>query len=91
MVAYRAETTMANVLLGSTIRTDERRTLLRSIYQTEADILPDYNSKTLTIKLHHLANHASDKSLQHLCDELNETKTLFPGTPLQLIYKVGAV
>lgn len=91
MVAYRAETAMANVLLSSTIRTDERRTLLRSIYQTEADILPDYNSKTLTIKLHHLANHASDKSLQHLCEELNETKTLFPGTPLQLIYKVGAV
>jgi hypothetical protein len=91
MVAYRAETAMANVLLGSTIRADERRTLLRSIYQTEADILPDYNSKTLTIKLHHLANRASDKSLQYLCDELNETKTLFPGTPLQLIYKVGAV
>ncbi len=91
MVAYRAETAMANVLLDSTIRTDERRTFLRSIYQTEADILPDYNSKTLTIKLHHLANHSSDKSLEHLCEELNETKTLFPGTPLQLIYKVGAV
>ena len=62
----------------------------KSDYQTEADLLPDEHNSTLTVRLHHLANHSSDKALQHLCDELNETNTIFPGTALRLIYKVGA-
>ena len=90
MVAYRAETAMTNVLLNKMNKLDERRSLLRAIYQTEADLLPDEHNSTLTVRLHHLANHSSDKALQHLCDELNETNTIFPGTALRLIYKVGA-
>jgi hypothetical protein len=90
MVAYRAETAMANILATSMKKTDERRSLLRSIYQTEADLIPDEKNATLTVQLHHLANHASDLALQNLCDEINQTNTIFPGTKLRLIYKLGA-
>ncbi len=90
MIAYRAETAMTNILGSSMKKLDERRILLRSIYQTEADLLPDEKNGTLTVKLHHLANHVSDKALQHLCEEMNETNTIFPGTSLRLIYKLGA-
>jgi hypothetical protein len=45
-------------------------------------------NQTLTIKLHNLANRCSDKSVEYLCEELNESKTKYPGTNLQLIYQL---
>ncbi len=85
MVAYRAETAMANVLREEMKHPDESRSLLRSIYSSEGDILPDLKMGTLTVRLHHLANKMSSKSIQHLCNELNSTETIFPGTNLRLI------
>jgi hypothetical protein len=41
MVAYRAETAMAHTLKEKMSRQDDARTLLRSIYTTDADLLPD--------------------------------------------------
>jgi hypothetical protein len=90
MIAYRAETAMANTLQPTKVKSDERRSFLRSIYQMEADLIPDILEQTLTVKLHHLANHASDKALEILCNELNETNTIFPGTSLRIIYKLGS-
>jgi hypothetical protein len=90
MIAYRAETAMANIVQQTKIKPDERRGFLRSIYQLEADLIPNYNENTLTINLHHLANHASDNALQILCDEFNETNTIFPGSSLKVIYKLGS-
>jgi len=69
-------------------RHHDARSLLRGIYQTEVDILPDQKAKTLTIRLHPLANPSSDQAIRHLCDELNATETLFPGTELRLIYEL---
>jgi len=70
-------------------RPDEARSLLKTLYQTEADILPDHEAGTLTVRLHHSANASTDGVIQKLCDELNETETLFPRTNLRLIYNVG--
>jgi len=39
MLAYRAETAMANILRESLTRADEARTLLCSIYKTEAGLV----------------------------------------------------
>ncbi len=89
MVAYRAETAMANFLRESLTRADEARKLLRSIYATEADLLPDYQNKTLTVRLHHLAQHRSDQSVALLCTELNQTETVFPRTQLRMIFEIG--
>jgi len=89
MVAYRAETAMANFLRESLTRVDEARTLLRSIYATEADLLPDYQNKTLTVRLHHLAQNRSDQSAALLCAELNQTETVFPRTDLRMIFEIG--
>ncbi|MFZ4534882.1 putative transposase, partial [Propionivibrio sp.] len=89
MVAYRAETAMANFLRESLTRVDEARTLLCSIYTTEADLLPDYQNKTLTVRLHHLAQLRSDQAAALLCDELNPTETVFPRTDLRMIFELG--
>jgi hypothetical protein len=88
MIAYRAETAMAQVVQQNTTRHDDARSLLRAIYSTEVDILPDLQANTLTIRLHPLANQSSDQIVRHLCNELNATDTLFPGTDLRLIYEL---
>ncbi len=88
MVAYRAETAMAQIIRQKMTRHDDARSLLRSIYSTEVDIDPDPQAKTLTIRLHPLANPSSDAAVRHLCAEINATETLFPGTDLRLIYEL---
>ena len=88
MIAYRAETAMAQILRQKMTRHDDARSLLRAIYNTEVDMNPDLQAKTLTIRLHPLANNSSDQAVKHLCDELNSTETLFPGTELRLIYEL---
>ena|SRR5437870_886263 len=89
IIAYRAETSMANVLRETMSHPDEARSLLRALYTTEVDLLPDYQQNTLTVRLHHLAQRASDQAIRKLCDELNETETLFPRTDLRLIFELG--
>jgi Transposase protein len=90
LISYRAETSMASLLRESMSREDDTRALLRQIYATEADLLPDADNKTLTVRLHHLTQAAHDQALLRLCDELNATETIFPGTDLRLIYKLGS-
>jgi len=88
MIAYRAETSMVHILREHMSRDDDARSLMRAIYNADADLLPDEETATLTVRLHHLANHRDDETLRHLCAELNETETLFPGTNLRLVYNL---
>ena len=88
MIAYRAETAMAQIVRQKMTRHDDARSLLRAVYNTEADIVPDLQAKTLTIRLHPLANASSDEAVRHLCAEINDTETVFPGTELRLIYEL---
>lgn len=90
MIAYRAETAMAEVLKEKLSRADDVRTLIRQLYQTEVDLKPDYTAKTLTVRLHHSSTQSHDEAIQHLCEELNATETIFPSTNLKLIYKIGS-
>jgi hypothetical protein len=90
MIAYRAETMMARILQNATSRTEETRALLREIFSAEADLIPDELAGTLTVQLHHLANHSSDELARYLAKEFNETETVYPGTNLRLIYKLVA-
>lgn len=90
MIAYRAETGMYHLIKEQIHprHRDEGRKLLQQMYACDADIIPDYKNKTLTVKLHNLNYRKDDKIMQHLCDKLNETETEFPGTDLKLIYQL---
>lgn len=90
MIAYRAETSLVSILREHLARSDDARTLIRQIFETEADLLPDPTNKTLTVRIHHLTQAAHDQVLEKLCDALNETRTVFPGTELTLIFKMGS-
>jgi hypothetical protein len=88
LIAYRAESAMANIVRQSMHRRDDARSLLRSLYATEADIMPDQTGQKLTIRIHQPANRCSAESTLHLIGELNATRTVFPGTDLRLVYEL---
>jgi len=91
MIAYRAETSMASLLREHMARgADDARALLRQIFQTEADLTPDLAANTLTVRLHHLTQAAHDQAIEHLLTDLNATQTVFPGTQLTLVFKLGS-
>lgn len=89
MVAYRAETAMVNILRENMKRVDDARQLMVAIYQCEADLIPDHQQQTLTVRLHRLANSSNDQAIENLCQELNETRTIFPGTEFQMVFELG--
>jgi prepilin-type processing-associated H-X9-DG protein len=88
MVAYRAETAMAQMAREVMPREDDARSLLRALYGTEADLVPDEQAGTLTVRVHHQATRSADAIIRHLCNELNQTETIFPGTSLRLVYEL---
>src|SRR5713226_5803580 len=62
----------------------------KQIFQTEADLTPDLAANTLTVRLHHLTQATHDQAIEHLLANLNATQTVFPGTSLTLIFKLGS-
>jgi len=88
MIAYRAETAMANILKEKIpdSKAQESRSLLRSIYSTAVDLVP--NGDLLTVRVHHQAHYCSDELVRHLCTTLNETNVTFPGTNLRIYYEL---
>ena len=90
MICYRAETSMANLLLPHFKRSkDEKRSLVKSLIQTPIDLICDYKSKKMTISLYSQSNTRMNKAAQQLCTLLNETETIYPGTDLQLYYQIA--
>ena len=92
MICYRAETAVANELAENLSNAkDEKRMLVKQIIQNNADLVPDYENKTLTVVLHTLSaprfNHAAAK----LAETLNQTETIFPGTDLRLKFEISAL
>jgi hypothetical protein len=90
MIAYRAETSLASLVREHLARSEDARALVRQIFETEVDLLPDLTANTLTLRLHHLTHAAHDQALEHLLAELNATQTIFPGTHLIMIFKIGS-
>jgi len=88
MIAYRAETAMATLVRESLAHGDEARALLREIYRTEADLVPDERAQTLTVRLHHLTNPLFDRATRALAQHLNATETVYPGTELHMRYEL---
>lgn len=90
IIAYRAETAMSETIrndLGKHHR-DESRRFIRTLYTTDANIRPDPNEKKLIVELHSLATPKDNRIAAKLCEKLNETEIVYPGTDLVLFYKM---
>ena len=88
MTAYHAETVMATAVAPGLDNPDTARSLLKSLFRSDASLQPDPEHGTLTVRLLHQPTRALDLALAPLLDELNRTRTVFPGTQLRLVYKM---
>ena len=87
MISYRAETALVQTLSPHFKRDkEESRMLIKQLFNTPADIIPDYENKTLTVKISGLAANRFNEAIYELLTELNKTETNYPGTELRLIY-----
>jgi hypothetical protein len=88
MVAYRAETAMANIIRPHMARKDEARRMIRQIFNTETNLIPDEQNKRLIVELHNLTSEYADQLANILCQELNNSRSIFPGTDMEIFYKL---
>jgi hypothetical protein len=90
LIAYRSETSMVSIVREELARTDEARALIRDLCQSEADLLPDIEGGVLHVRVHHMANARSNRAIEHLLTQLNESELNYPGTNLRLVYSLNA-
>lgn len=91
MIAYRAETAIANIIRPEMVRKDEARSVVRQIFTKDVNLKPDEKNKRLIVELHNLTNEYEDKLAQIICDNLNDTEVTFPGTDMTIFYKLVSV
>lgn len=92
MICYRAETAVANELMANLVNAkDQKRMLVKQIIQNNADLIADYDKKTLTVVLHSLSAPRFNEEAHKLAQLLNQTETIFPGSDLKLIFKTSAL
>ena len=78
MIAYRAETAMANIIWKECGTLEQARALIRNVLASEADLIPDEHAEILTVRLHNLSTRAMDRKLDQLLSVLNEAKIKYP-------------
>lgn len=92
MLVYRAESALFNTL--SEFYKDvskEGRVILKEVFSSDADLIPDYENNKLIIRLHSLSTPRANEAIKNLCVLLNQTETYFPYTNLMLVYETVAV
>ena len=89
MIAYRAETALASIVREELARTDDARSLLRDLFCSEADLLPDLERRVLRVHVHPMSNPRADRAIAHLLEHLNATEFTYPGTHLRLVYSIA--
>ena len=88
MICYWAETALANQIKPLMSSPEEARTLIRSIYQSSADLKVNKQTNTLNVELHHSNFAEVDKIMCNLFKFLNECEIVFPGSGLTIQYNL---
>jgi len=87
MVAYQAESDLLRLVAPHYRRADdEGRTLIQSALASAADL--QVTKTELRITLAAQSSLHRSRAIAALCEELNQTKTIFPGSRLRLRYAI---
>jgi hypothetical protein len=87
MVAYQAESDLLRMVAPHYHRVkDEGRTLIQSVLASAADIT--VTDHELRVTLAPMSARHRTRAIATLCQELNESPTLFPGSTLRLRYAI---
>ena len=90
MIAYRAETAMAQLIKDDVVDMAGARSILQDLYMTDADLLPNIEDKLLIVQLHGASRPAINRKIKYLIDHLNEADITYPGTDLKIRYELSA-
>ena len=88
MLVYRAETGMANSVKPLLERDEDSKALIRQLSKSHADIHADKRRNILNVRVHRFSTKRHDEAIRKLLRMLNETKTLYPGTNMELRYSL---
>jgi hypothetical protein len=92
MICYHAETALANKLRPHYSRANEEiRTLVKTIINQPADILPDDQTKTLRIRIYPMPTMRAHKALESVLEQINQTQTCFPGTDMTMFFEITTI
>ncbi len=87
MVAYQAESDLLRMVASHYRRAqDEGRTLIQSALASAADL--KVTKRELQVTLAAQSSPHRTRAIEALCEELNQYKTLFPGSTLRLRYAI---
>ena len=91
MLVYRAESALYGVISEFYKDTSkDGRMLLKEIFTSDAQMVPDYENNKPIIRLHSLSTPGANQAVKDLCELPNQTETNFPYTNLQLVYETIA-
>ena len=88
IIAYRAETALANLIKRKMAVPERARSLIRTIYQSDADIKVDNENKIIHVNIHRSNHWADDQVIDFLCKQLNQTQTVFPDSNLMIKFSL---
>jgi len=91
IAAYNTAQTLARTIVtdtGYSRAADEAHTLIRTALAGSGDIIPDPATSTLHIRLDPLPAPRHTAAIAELCQALNDTNTIYPGTNLTLRYSI---
>jgi hypothetical protein len=89
MIAYRAETALVGLLRPHLAKEEEARALVRELFVSSADLEPNEQDNTLTIRIHRMACPAHDKAIGALLADLNQLAFHHPETNARMIYELA--
>lgn len=89
MVAYQAESELLRAVAPHYRRVaDEGRTLIQSALASTADL--EVTKTELKVTLAPLSSPHRTRAIAALCEDLNQTHTVFPGSSLRICYAIRA-
>ncbi len=87
MVAFQAESNLLRIVASHYRRVNEEgRTLIQSALGSAADI--QVTDRELRVTLAPMSSAHRTRAIAALCEELNRTETIFPGSRLRLTYAI---
>jgi prepilin-type processing-associated H-X9-DG protein len=91
IAAFNTAQSLARAIVtatGYTRADDEAHTLIRTALTGSGDIIPETATNTLHIRLDPLSAPRHTAAIDELCQALNDTNTVYPGTDLTLRYSI---
>ena len=88
MIAYRAETALVALIKPHLNKEADARALIRELFVTDADLHPNDQENTLTVRIHHMASPVHDRAIDALLSNLNDIGFIHPDTGMTLMYEL---